>query len=843
MHIHNNEWLYDADKTETWFKEMAQRFMPSENRSFRNDFKEKLKLYQFFNNDLSQYIPTLTEMSNDVISAGAAEDLLLHYNKIRQKYDILEGDLLNRGNNHKILLLSAKAVQSKNRKFLDRITKSVEEDMALVLEKAINDMSTMTEEELREFIENQRRLLTPKDMQYKNYLSDLEIYKTQMLNFCHADQDIIRKKKETWKDAFTISEFYLYNGWEHGKPSIQVINPLYFTYHKSINEPFAHKGDWACYNSEISVGEFLDEVINYMPKEKISQILHTSFGSNSLSKDHISRFVYDYTKTIATLNLIQGSGTPFDYVGTAEKNDNNRIQLSNKIRKAHLEFKAYKKVLFYSYKDGYGDDIMVMLNGNANIIPSHASKVEFLNDYFEKDFKYIWDEDGNTHEVHIMQVPRRYEVTRWGSTEYDKMREVPFQPDLVYNPVSGFTLSYKGGVMYNRNAEAVSLMQNGLPYAMQIIAAKALQNKEMSKYRGFELFSDLDQLPYELMEEGDEAYDLLTKVEVIAKKTGNRWYSSKNTSNGLQTGSRSKGVDVAMLGQAQEFVNLQNFIELLDIELGMAMGVSKIREGNPIKGTNVTDNQQALLQVNLQTEPYYHAHAEIWNEAISEYLCAYDQYFKKWFRGNPDSNEHLLEYISSDGTKELIQVLPEYLEGEQIGLFVTTGYSDQQYANILKEKLIQNTIEEPLDVLSGILKEISNNASAEEIHRKIQEFSDDQRRRQEAQVKREQEMAAQLKSDQGELLAYQSELRKDEKIAEQVERRLTATEAAEIESKRFQLAADIDQNKQADSIQKEEIKQDAEDKRQDKELAFKREELQSKEKIAKMKPTPKTTSK
>lgn len=834
----NNEELFDSKKDKKWYEAYAERYMPSENRSFRDDFGDKLKLYQFFNNDLSPYQNTISEMSNDVISSGAAQDLLLHYNKIRQKYDILEGDLLNRGNNHKILLLSAKAIQSKNIKFLNRLTKSVEEDLALVLEKAIDDMKTMSQDELQKFIEDQKRLLTPRDMQYKNYQSDVEIYKSKMLNYCYYDQDIPRKKKETWKDQFIISEFYVYNGWEHGKPSISVINPLYFTYHKSNNQPYSHKGDWCCYNSEISIGEFMDEVINYMKPKEIIDILSTSFGSTTRNKNHIERFVYDYTKTIATYNLIQGNGSPFDFIGTYEKNDNNRIQLSDTIRKSHLEFKAYKKVLFYSYKDGYGDKITVMLDGKANIIPETANKVEFINDYFEKDYKYIWDEDGNTHECHVMQIPRRYEVTRWNSKHYDKMREVPFQPDLTYNPVSGFTLSYKGGVMYSRNAEAVSLMQNGMPYAMQIIAAKALQNKEMSKYRGFELHSDIDQLPLELAQEGDDAYDILTKVETIAKKTGTRWYSSKNTTNGLNQGSRASGVTPAQLGSAIEFVNLQQFIELLDIELGMAMGVSKIREGNPIKGTNVSDNQQALLQVNLQTEPYYHAHSEIWNSAISEYLQAYDQYFKRYFRENPDSDEHLIEYITPDGTKELIEILPEYLEGSQVGLFVTTGYSDQQYANILKEKLIQNTIDEPLDVLSGILKDISNNASAEEIHRKIQMFSDEQRKRQQAQMEQEQQIIESNKQAQRELMAYQSELRKDEKIAEAVEKRITATEAADLNASNMERAADINENKIADSIEKTRIQEEGNNKRQEKELAFKREELKSKEKIAKSKPKP-----
>lgn len=828
--------LLEKNKTEEWYKSFAQRYMPSENRAFREDFKEKRKLYKFFNNDISDYLPTINEMCNDVISSQAANDLILHYNKIRTKYDILEGDLLSRGNNHRILLLSAKAIQHKNQKFLARIQESVDADLALVLNKAIEKMQAMPQEELAKFIEDQRQMITPRDIQYKNYLSDIEIYKSNMLEYAYHDQQIMRKKKNTFKDSFIISEFYVYNGWEHGKPSIEELNPLYCNYHKSINQPFAHKSDWFNYQSEISVTEFLDQAVNRMDEAKIIEVLKSTRTGATLTKDHISRFVFDHTKTMATYQFTEGNRSPFQYVGLAEKENSHRLLMTEVVKKSHLEFKAYKEVLFYTYKDGYGDTITVMLNGDADIIPSHAEKLKFTNDYFEEDYKYVWDEDGNTHEVHIIMIPRRYEVTRWNSNVYDKMREVPFQPDLIHNPVSGFTLSYKGGVLYNRNAKAVSLMQNGMPYAMQIIATKALQNKEMSKYRGFEIHQDADKLALELMEEGDEATDLITKLETIAKKTGIRWYSSKGN-NGFQTqGGQASPINVAQLGQAGELVNLQNFIELLDIELGMAVGVSKIREGNPIKGTNVTDNQQALLQVNLQTEPYYYAHSEIWNEVINEYLGAYDQYFKRWFEKNPDSKEHLLEYITPDGTPQLIKVLPQYLEGNQIGLFVTTGYSDQQYAAIMKEKIIQNTLEEPLDAVSGILKKITANASAEEIHREIQMFADDQRKRQEQAAKREEEMKAQLKKDQYEAMKYQSDLRIEEKVAEQVEKRLTTLEATALDREKFMLAADVDQNKIADSIEKEKISQEAQDKRQDKELEFKREELDSKERIAKSKP-------
>ena len=153
--------------------------------------------------------------------------------------------------------------------------------------------------------------------------------------------------------------------------------------------------------------------------------------------------------------------------------------LIKKLKRIHLEFKAFDEVYFYTHTDEYNAPITVILNPNTNIIPKGLKPVKFTNEYFQLEDKYVWADDSGTHQVEIKTIPRRYEMTRLGFDTDVLNRKVPFQPDNADNPISGFTLSYKGGVMNNVNSKACSRMQNAMPAQLQILAAKALQNKEM----------------------------------------------------------------------------------------------------------------------------------------------------------------------------------------------------------------------------------------------------------------------------------------------------------------------------------------------------------------------------
>lgn len=835
--------LIAKEKNKEWYDNIAQMYFTSVgNYSIRPDFDEKIKLFRFFNNDLSDFTEDINKLCNDVITVDAADDLLLHYNVIRNKYDVLHGELLRRGNNHKIVLLSAKAIKHKNDKMLQRIQENVEKDLQLVLQKSIDTLQTMPTQDLEKFILEERQMLTPRDINYKNFLSDTEIYKSKMLKYMYMTDNILTKKAQTFQHQFIGSEFYIKNTWKHGKPGIEVLNPLYCQYHKSGNELDASKSDWFKYTDQISMGDAINEYVNVLTPDDLEMLLKNGLNTVVTNEDHLKTILHDYSMFYLNRSLGRTSGNLW---GLSETNSHDNYFFNQKIKRIHLEFKAFDEVFFYTHKDDYGAPITIILDSNTNIIPEGLKSVDFINEYFEKDKKFIWADDSGEHEVEIKTIPRRYEMTRLGFETDILNRRVPFQPTNSDNPVSSFTLSYKGGTMNNVNSKACSRMENALPAQLQILAAKALQNKEMGKFRGNILVRDIAQIPVELASDKDNPQDILTKIDVIGKKTGNEYIDSEASKNGLPSNQRGAGIQSMTHGDANLFMYLQNFIQALNIEVGLNCGVPPSREGMAMQGTNVTDNQQSLVQTTLATEKDFYEHARIWNEGISECLESWDLYFRNYFEKNPDGIT-FLEYITPDGTKELIEVLPEDVSQEGYGVFLQDSFSDVKYKNYMEMQMQQNTQDIDITMRSAILKSIANGASAEEIHRDIQMLSDDIQKKLQAQ--QEMEIKAQQENikAQREAMIFQSQLRVQEANDIAAFRSVTDIEKAKIDASRFALEADINKNSINDAIEKTQMDNASKEKMQDKEFKHDLEMVEAEKKasieIEKSKPRPKPSN-
>ena len=805
------------NKTKKWYQDIYEMYASS---SFvrRPDFDKKLGLYKFFNNDLSYYEEELNRICNGVIDTKAVTRRLQSYNKIRNKFDVLQGELLRRGNNHKIVLLTAKAIKNKNDQLLQRIQQNVSEDLNLVLSKAVETLRLMSTQELRAFIEQQRQMLTPRDINYKNFLSDVEIYKSKMLKYIYNTDDTLRKKLETFKHMFIGSEFYIRNQIRHGVPVIDVLNPLYCSYAKSGNEFDVSKSDWFRYTDEITIGQALDEYINSFSSSELEEFLENTIayfftsGNQKLKHDLMDFFVLQ--------NL--GGQTQRNLYGLSDNN----IQtfLSYRITRTHMEFKAYDEMYFYSYKDDYGDDINVILENNTDIIPSHASRVEYTNEYNEKAYKYVWSEGGTLHEVKKKYIPQRYELTVLGLNTFIQTRKVPFQPQSFHAPISSFTLSYKGGVFNNANSQSCSRMENALPSQLQLIAIKALMDTEISKYRGSTIARDISQIPMELAANEDEKEDILTKVETIGKTTGTEYFDGEASRNGVPPSTRSSPIIPMHIGDPQVFLILQNVVRVLDEEIGMACGVSPSREGQIIPRTNVADNQQSLIQTSLATEIDFYLHDKVWNEALDESLRLWDINFKKYFEENPNSDNMLLEYSLPDGTKEVIEVLPDYTEHGDIGLNVSSTYSMEMYRNLMRMQILQNTLDISLTERSEVTRLITSDASPEEIHRAVQLLEESIQSR----MQRIKEMEATLAKQLTEKEIEKAKALSDIELSKELVLKEQDKEIAAINAQRFALQQDINNNQVSDRIELEREKQKFEQEIKEKEFALKEKALQLK---------------
>ena len=317
---------------------------------------------------------------------------------------------------------------------------------------------------------------------------------------------------------------------------------------------------------------------------------------------------------------------------------------------------------------------------------------------------------------------------------------------------------------------------------MQYIYVKHKQNKEIAKYEGYIQNVDVDQIPTDLAqdEEGNIINDPVKVWLTYQSETGKNFYSGSQTKNNLPVPpTRAPGSSAQILGAAQEIFTLQNLLELIDAEIGMALGVPPQREAQFATNSNASDNRQALIQSYHITEPYFAKIDEVYRQATEDYI----QNFRHWCKIQlEDNNTNIFSYVLPDGTQALFEVQPSMLSMDQMGLYLKSNsnrreYNDYMMSNI--QAFAQNA-GQGVEAVSDIIKGISSGQPLEETHRQIQIRN--------KQIKeQQQQQQQQIHKNQMELLEKQKELERQEHERELEKIKLKATIEGEYSLKEKQL--------------------------------------------------------
>lgn len=805
--------LREKVKDREWYKYQLERYVPYTASPIVHDYMEMKKLYEFVNNDLSKFKDDIAYYCGSLEEYGATEETLVPYNPIPNKLEVLKGDLLARGLNHRIMLLTAKAIRDKNQELLKAFEMSINEDLSLEIQKQQAQMEGMSKEEADRYIESLRTQLSPKDLAVKTFQGESESLYSKLLQHANVDQAIQSKKLETLEDLVTVSRVFLYTGWKNGRPYIKVLNPLHVGFQKSPDTQFIEKGDYVFHWDEITVGDALLEYQNRLDDEEIQKVLDYSYTLNPLTESHMTKPVFDHVKyysLLTSLGEFRRKG-----IGTHQGNQLTNYNLNQTIQRLHLEFRAFKEVIFLTIKDEYNTH--VTLQANTDVIPSYASKVKYTNRWMEESVKYVWvDEVSNLEmEAEILMIPRRYEVTRLGSDILVDYREVPFQPDYGDNPFSKFELSYKGTILYNRNAKWISLVQRAMPTAFQYMAAKRLQDREISKYVGQERAIDVDQVPDELGSDHEVNAEMSTdptlKAEVIARKTGTRFYSSGRSANGLPAApTRTIGVTYNVVDTSPQLLNIQSFCSMLDMEVGMRMGIPPQRESLTMPNTNVTDNRQALVQSTLATQTLFFTLDMVWAHALDEHIMNMRTYIKNYLQDNPNFKHFDLEYMLPDGTKEYMAVEPKHVDKlEGLGLYLFDNGREQLYFNYMLQSVFSfaQNAGQGVEQVSSVLKALTTTNSVEEMHKILATESRSMQERIDKQQQEQMRLIEEQKKAMRELEQYRADLKLEADLTKIREQRISSMEIAELQAQSLANQYDINKNKENDLIERDREKQ------------------------------------
>lgn len=792
------------EKDGEWFKDYLNRIVPF-NVPFNEDYQEMLNCYKIINNDLTPFQGRIKEFCDPMgINVGEVNLTVEPYPELRNKVNILKGEMLTRREQLNLQLLSDQAITEKNEALTSAIKLSVDEKVALEIERQQLLQQNLPQEEVDKAIEQLRTQYEPEDILAKNWLSETEIFFNKALKYCIYTQNIQDLKSQTIEDVIVADRCFIYVGWRAGKPYFEIRNPLTTGFHKNPNEKFVQHADWIWYTKTITPAEALE---HYNLTDEQCEELGLSIV-RGLSDRHdvmggTAKATWDHTNH--NLLLSQSKNVVADKTRGLNQTPVSTPTITHLVYETHFEFKAYKEIIMLSYRDEYNAQIVIPVDPSFEI-PDDAKKEKFINRFDQESYRWVWFDELTEIEytAEKIWIPRKYEIVRLGSNVYPIMREVPYQAINVEDPFSTFELSTKGAVFNARNTKSVSLVQYALPPYFQYLYIKKIQNEELAKYQGAIQAIDIDQIPDSLGKDlyGNEIRDKLVTYLTFLKKTNKDIYSgSQGSLGGLPPATRSPGSSGYMLGTAVELLNLQQLLDLLKREISMAMGISPQREASFVSGSNVTDNQQAITQSYAITEPIFFTHSQIWKSAINEWLINFAQYCRTQLEVH-NLKDLSFSYWLPNNTQELLKVTPESLTHTDIGLMLVNSSAAEKYSEFMLQNLqaFSQNAGEGTTGISQIIKDIVMGNSPEEIHKAIQIQEQKQHQRNVELEQMKQQAQAEMQKAELENREDLQAARLEEIRVKAIEDRITKLEVAGIQATTLGMQSDNNDNGIPDSV-------------------------------------------
>ena len=791
----------ESEKNLEWYKKVVRKFLPANNSYFPNYYKRLLP-YQLLNNNLEGYKEELDRFCNpakDLFESDFnIDETVIAYNRIHSKASYHIGEIIKRSMEFEPILTSNRLNEYADQKYIEKVMESVDQS---ILNSFTGEEDKATEE------------LSKIDK--KSFLSDAEEFFAHLTKQLIYNSDFKRQVILGIQHVLCSDKFSIGIVQHHGKPFPMVFNSLYFGVDKSPDEYRYEKGDYFYYRTPITLNDLIDEVGNSLTEEEMNTLVSTT-GSNpwqanekwdvlkGAKLDHGHKGWHELKNTIGdrgSKNIGQAMDSDLKFHENHE----------DYIWKTYIQFKAYRELLFRMYINELGEEVWDILDSNYEM-PKNKQKIKKDRYGYEVD-EWLWIEDEVEYKAFKLKIPRRYEVTIYGDKIYKNYRECPYQTINLEDPIGSFELSIKGETFSGLNAEPISPIERATNSYFQYLLLKQLQNKELIKYEGSIRSIDVDQIPNELGLDDNGEYDqmdAIAKQRYIRKTFGDSYYSGSQNNEGLPTNyQKTDSLKGIYGGGLQDLAFIGQLLEIVDREIGMQMLVPPQAEGIYEANSNVSDNQQAIAQGFTMAEPYYVIYENILQRCVGEYLKQMTEYYKEMFESNPGLKESSFTYVTPDGVKEVIKVLPEYLDFEDLGIFMYNSSENDYYRRFMEQSMhaFGQRGGDGMEEISTVLVALARKKSPETIHKMIVSIQDKQNKRLEETENRKNQLQLQLVEEQNkqqeiaherqkELLIIEKEYDKDIQMLREMEGTDKDDVPAPLEAEKIQRELQIKEREQ-----------------------------------------------
>lgn len=708
-------------------------------------------------------------------------------NLIVNKVNLLKGEEMSRPFNFQVVATNGEALSFKEEEMKRMLLQTAQQILAK--ESGIP--------ELQEVDPNTGEMAEPPTFEQiekyamRNVKDIREQWGNDILEYLKHKENLSLKFNEGWEHALIAAEEIYYVGITNGEPKIRVCNPLNCEFDRNPDNPNIEEGDWFREDRWMTVGQILDEYGEFLTDDQISK-LDKGDLKQGLSNQMFPEFAYSQQ----------------DMRKYERGNFSNRTRSnSTHYLVSEVCWKSMKKIGFVSYEDENGDPQDGIVDETFKLTPEM------------KQMGYT---------IEWRWIPEVWHGTKIAESFYVGIEPMPNQSRSMDNP-SEVKLPYVGRVYNCTNSVQTSLVDLLKPHQYLYNIVWYRLEAELAKAKGKKMVMDIAQIP---KSEGMDLDKWMYMFDNVGIAFINSFEEGKDKFQGqVSQFNQFQAIDVSLSQAVGQYISILSKIEQL---VDKIIGITPQREGAVAASETATATRAATNNSSYITEPWFYIHNEIKKKALTQLLETAKFAY-------PDSKK--LHYIVDDVQRVFTEIDMEKFCDSDYGVFLSNSTRDNLIFTKL-EQLSQMALSSDKASFSDIIamfkansvSELSNLIEESEARRMEQE---QQQAQMQQEMQREQlEAQAAEKEAERAFIAQQNQLDREAKIQEAALKvtgfdpdtegnaKLDTIEESKLAIERSRVAFD-DANKKLD--RSTQVSENAKDR------ALKIEELNSKERIEKLK--------
>lgn len=752
----------------------------------KDNIKKRLENYSLWQGKGVDSVTTDSSrfMSDDLKSEGFTPSYakVQHFDVVSQIGHQMQGEQIARTLNLSAVDSSQFSQSEKRRMRVELVKQWMQSEIVepirqqvtqqVMMQAGIEDPYSMSPEEQQQMqgqIEQQVEAMTPKDINKymtKKYYSTRETQANKLIGHLKRSLDVKFITDTNFKNAIIDGTEVYRVGVRHGKPFLEMCNPINFRAYGGADEMFIENYEKAVYERYIPISEVynkygdelkakdlkrLDSLLNLKGPGNMGQ----NFSEYAESKIIGSPRFQDLKKDIHELDIRSREGQQ-RMQQIKSKYSNIRTGV-NMVREAHIVWKAQRK-----------------LKHITRIDPETGETFQFFIDETYKFNPYKGDIEQK--DIWVNEV---WECTKLGYLDgiYVNVRRVPFQYRSLNNP-RDVKLPYIGAEYFKLmgNADPTSPMEKAKVWNYEI-------NLTMAKIREIEA-TDIGKVMLMVMNAKPDNWSW-GKFFQVMRYTKIAPIDTKK--EGIDAFDAQVFKDIN-LSQVQDLAAKIQKLDWLINRAALAMSFNTARLGQTNEYSTVTNNQQNLARSLSQTASIYQMHDKIVRNVMEALVNA----SRVAYKDNPQYFANILD----DGELAELELDPYLLWTSELGIHITSAGDELDNINIIKQN-IMHYIQNGLG-LSDSFRVLWSKSGAE-LYNIAEEIEEKQAKQQQAQMeemRNNAEVQKQMAEDLEILkMSLKQEMQREDNEAKK--------EMADINADALRRANDVDGDNKNDYLQRQ----------------------------------------